>query len=432
MPYFAEVSAIGQNYRRGDTLRRILSSILIFIFIIFTVGCSKNTPQTSNTDKSNFDTVLKNAKGTTVNFYGWGGDERTNKWIDTKLAKYVKDNYDITLKRVPMDIDQILNKMLGEKQAGSKKGSIDLVWINGENFYTAKKNDLLYGPFVDNLPNYKKYINTSSNEVKYDFGYEIKGYESPYGKAQFVLINDSAATPETPKNTKELMEFAKKYKGKVTYPAPPDFTGSAFVRNVIYDIVGYDKMMSLGNDKEKIREAVKPAMDYLKELKPYLWKEGKTYPANIAQLDSMFADNQSVMTMSYNPNAVGGMIEAGKFKATSRSFVFDKGTIGNTHFVAIPANASNKDGALAVINAILSPEMQASKYDPANWGDLPVIDYEKLDKSEKDLFDKVPLGKGVIPQSELLKKRLPEMPADTIPVIEEIWQTEVLGSAPKK
>lgn len=57
-----------------------------------------------------------------------------------------------------MDIDQILNKILGEKQAGKDKGSIDMIWINGENFFTAKENKLLYGPFVDYLPNYKQYI----------------------------------------------------------------------------------------------------------------------------------------------------------------------------------------------------------------------------------------------------------------------------------
>ena len=411
---------------------RVLAIIFLFTIIVFTVGCSKNTAHNSTSQKNDFDSVLKNAKGTTVNFYGWGGDEKINKWLNTDLKKYVKNKYDITLNNVPMDIDQILNKMLGEKQAGNKKGSIDLVWINGENFYTAKKNNLLYGPFVDYLPNYKKYIDTNSYDVKYDFGYEINGYEAPYGKAQFVLINDLAVTPEIPQNAKELMAFAKKYKGEVTYPAPPDFTGSAFVRSVIYDIVGYDKLSKMGSDKEKIKETIQPAMDYLKELSPYLWKEGKTYPATSAQVDNMFEDKELVMTMSYDPNSVGAMIETGTFKATSRSFIFNKGSLGNTNFVAIPSNASNKDGALVVINAILSPEMQSSKYNPTNWGSLPVIDYGKLDKNEKEIFDKIPLGEGVIPQTELIKKRLPELPATIVPIIEEIWQSEVLGSSVKR
>lgn len=400
----------------------IMTIAIMFIF----VGCSKeNKKEEANETRGDFKEISENAKGTTVNFYGWGGDEHTNRWIDTVLSKYVKENYDITLKRVPMDIDQILNKMIGEKQAGNKEGAVDLVWINGENFYTAMESKLLYGPITQYIPNYEKYLDGTSDEAKYDFGYEIKGHEVPYGKAQFVLINDSNITKETPKNTAELLEFVKKYKGKVTYAAPPDFTGSAFVRNIIYETVGYDKVKDLSGDKEEVRKAIKPAMDYLNELKPYLWNEGKTYPASTSQVENMFADGELVMTMSYNPNSVATMIESGRFTDTSRSFIFDKGTIGNTHFVAIPENASNIDGALAVINAIISPEMQSSKYDPKNWGDLPVVDFDKLNTEEKNLFNSVNAGKGVIPSDELLEKRVPEVPAKLVPVIEAIWQEEV-------
>lgn len=410
-----------------------ISLVLLFLLLVFSVvGCSKtpnlenNPSNPANPQNYSFADSLAKAKGTTVNFYGWGGDERINQWIDTQLSPRLKEQDNITLKRVPMDIDQILNKLLGEKQAGKKDGSIDLVWINGENFYTATKNNLLFGPFSQNLPNFTKYLDSTSKEVQYDFGYEIKGYESPYGKAELVLINDSALTPETPKNARELLAYVKEYPGKVTYPAPPDFTGSAFVRNIIYDVVGYDKIANLGDDKTKLKAVVQPAMDYLKELKPYLWKEGKTYPASIAQVDNMFADGELIMDMSYNPNSVAGMITTGRFKNTARSFIFDKGMIGNTHYLAIPANASNVDGALVAINAILSPEIQASKYNPENWGDLPVLDNSKLSPAEKDLFNRVPLGKGVVPQEQLLAKRLPEMPADLIPEIEAIWQSEVL------
>src|SRR3712207_8843928 len=100
------------------------------------------------------------------------------------------------------------------------------------------------------------------------------------------------------------------YPGKITYPAPPDFTGSAFVRNIVYEKVGYDKLKDLDpNDKEAIRTAMKPALDYLKELKPYLWKEGKTYPAESTQLDNMFADGSVYFDVSYNTNFASNMID---------------------------------------------------------------------------------------------------------------------------
>ncbi|SEF59015.1 putative spermidine/putrescine transport system substrate-binding protein [Caloramator fervidus] len=403
---------------------RILG-FLIILSMVFNIGCSKKVEE--DISNKTWDEILKLANGTKVTFYGWGGDENINRWLDNVVAKELKEKYNITLERVPMLPDEYLPKLLNEKQAGTK-GTIDIVWINGENFYNAKKQGLLYGPFTDKLPNFNKYINKNSPDVKYDFGYPIEGYEAPYGKAQMVFIGDTAKLDYLPRNHLELLELAKKYKGKITYPDVSDFTGSAFVRNIIYDIVGYEKFINLEPDKEKVRKTIQPALDYLLELKPYLWREGKTYPSTLAQLDNMFADGEVYITMNYTPFHVVTKIKEGSFPKTAKSFIFDKGTIGNTHFLAIPFNAPNKAGALVVINHILSPQIQASKYNPEVWGDLPVIEPDLLNDKEKELFKNVDLGEGVIPQDMLLKHRVPEMRADLIPIIESLWREVVLGN----
>ncbi|OPJ57274.1 ABC transporter substrate-binding protein [Alkalithermobacter paradoxus] len=403
-------------------MKRFIAMLLIVLLAISFIGCSKSEQNVSeNLEQKDWESILESSKGSTVNFYGWGGSDRINTWIDTYLAPRLKEEYDITLNRVPMNIDDILNKLLGEKQLDVKDGTIDVVWINGENFYTAKTNDLLYGPFTHKLPNFSKYVDADSVEVKYDFGFEVEGYEAPYGKAQFVMIYDKDRVQTVPRNHQELLELVKANPGKFTYPAPPDFTGSAFVRNIIYDIVGYEQFINMEADKEKIRKEIEPAIEFLKELKPYLWREGKTYPATIAQLDNMYSDKEIFMTMSYNPNSVSAGIISGQFPETTDSFVFDKGTIGNTHFLAIPFNSTNKEGALAVINFILTPEVQASKYNPENWGDLSVLDNSKLSQEEKSIFEAIKVGKGVVSLDELLSHRLPEMPANLVPIIEEIW-----------
>ncbi|GAA0719279.1 ABC transporter substrate-binding protein [Clostridium malenominatum] len=408
-------------------MKKLLSKVLIFLLSFTLMACSSQKPAVDNkkAGEKSWDDVVAASKGTTVTFYGWGGSEKTNKWIDDVLAKDVKEKYNITLKRVPMNIDEILNKLLGEKQLNSDKGTIDVVWINGENFYTAKNAGLLHGAFLDKLPNGDKYLDKESPEIKYDFGFPVEGYEAPYGKAQFVMIYDKDKVAKAPKNYKELLEFAKANPGKFTYPAPPDFTASAFVRNVIYDIVGYEKFLTMKADEEVVRKEIQPAIDYLKELKPYLWKEGKTYPATIAQLDNMYSDNEVYMTMAYNPFSVSGRINDGIFPKNTSSFVFDKGTIGNTHFLSIPFNSTNKDGAMAVINEVLSFEMQLSKSEPKNWGDMPVLDVKKLSDEQKKQLNSVDFGKGVLTQEELLTHRVPEMPANLVPIIEKIWQENI-------
>ncbi len=424
--------------------KKVVVYLMAAVMALGFAGCGNNV-QKENTDEGKnssegqslkeeggadvedmtFDELKEAAKGSTVTFYGWGGDEVLNQWLDEVFAPAMKEEYDITMERVPMDIDQVLSQLSGEIQAGENDGSIDMIWINGENFRSAKENNMLYGPFVEKLPNFEKYIDTEAEDVTLDFAYPIEGYEAPYGKAQMVMIADTAVTPELPKNTEELMEFVKNNKGKVTYPALPDFTGSVFVRNVIYDICGYEQFLDMEAEKETVKEAIEPALAYLRQLNPYLWNEGKTFPDSSTTVDNMFADGELVMNMTYDAFGTSIKIEDGTYTETTQSFQFDKGTIGNTNFMAIAANSGNKAGAMVAINEMMSPEIQADRYDTMKV--LPVVDYEKLSDEQKEAFDKVDLGKGNIPQDELLSKRLPEMPAELVPVIEEIWLEEVVG-----
>ena len=408
-------------------MRKLLALLLAFTLLFSLTGCGQEQSGTQKLDLSSaeWDEIVEAARGTTVTFYGWGGDENRNNWLNTTVADYVKEHYDIALEVVGMDINDILSKLSGEKQAGSETGSIDMIWINGENFYSAKDNGLLYGPFTGQLPNMEAYIDLQDPETLNDFCMPIEGYEAPYAKAQMVFFNDSAVTPEAPASAEELLEFCKKYPGKVTYPAPPDFTGSAFVRNIIYEVCGWEQFQDMEADYDTVKAAIEPALDYLRELNPYLWNEGKTFPESSTTVDAMFADGELVMNMSYGPFSVATGIAEGTYTDTTRTFVFDNGTIGNTNYMAIAFNSPNKAGAMVVINAILSAELQLTQYEQLR--ELPVVSADKLSAEEQAAFDAVDLGKGVLSQAELLEHRLPEMPADLVPVIEEIWLNEVVG-----
>ena len=408
-------------------MRKLLALLLAFTLLFSFNGCGQKQSGTQELDLSSaeWDEIVEAARGTTVTFYGWGGDENRNNWLNTTVADYVKEHYDIALEVVGMDINDILSKLSGEKQAGSETGSIDMIWINGENFYSAKDNGLLYGPFTGQLPNMEAYIDLEDPETLNDFCMPIEGYEAPYAKAQMVFFNDSAVTPEAPASAEELLEFCKKYPGKVTYPALPDFTGSAFVRNIIYELCGWEQFQNMEADYDTIKAAIEPALDYLRELNPYLWNEGKTFPESSTTVDAMFADGELVMNMSYGPFSVATGIAEGTYTDTTRTFVFDNGTIGNTNYMAIAFNSPNKAGAMVVINAILSAELQLTQYEQLR--ELPVVSADKLSAEEQAAFDAVDLGKGVLSQTELLEHRLPEMPASLVPVIEEIWLNEVVG-----
>lgn len=408
-------------------MKKLAALLLALLMALSLTACSGKDEQTKKLDLSaaSWDQIVDAAKGTTVTFYGWGGDEDRNNWLASVGAPYMKEHYGITLEVVGMNIDEILAKLAGEKEAGAAAGSIDMIWINGENFYSAKENGLLYGAFLDKLPNTEAYIDTQDPETLNDFCMPIEGFEAPYGKAQLVLFNDSAVTPEAPSSAQELLSYCRQYPGKVTYPALPDFTGSAFVRNIIYELCGWEQFQTMEADYETVKEAIAPALDYLRSLNPYLWNEGRTFPDSSTTVDAMFTDGELVLGMSYSPYGVAVGIENGVYTPTTRTFLFENGTIGNTNYMSIAFNAPNPAGALVVINAMISAGLQLSQYEKLR--NLPVVSPEKLSGEEKAAFDAVDMGEGVLTQEELLTHRLPEMPAKLVPVIEEIWLSEVVG-----
>ena len=405
-------------------MKKTIALLLCFVMVLPLLACGQKQEEL-DLQNASWEEILEEARGTTVTFYGWGGDENRNNWLNTTVAPYVKEHYDITLEVVGMNIDDILAKLSGEKQAGSAKGSIDMIWINGENFYSAKENGLLYGPFTGKLPNMEGYIDLTDPETLNDFCMPIEGYEAPYAKAQLVLYADTSVTPDLPASAEELLAFCQANPGKVTYPALPDFTGSAFVRNIIYEVCGWEQFQNMEADYDTVKAAIEPALEYLRQLNPYLWNEGKTFPDSSTTVDAMFADGELVLNMSYSPFSVATGIAQGLYTGTTQTFVFENGTIGNTNYMAIAYNSPNKAGAMVVINAILSGEIQLTQY--AQLRELPVVTYDKLSDQEKAAFDAVDLGKGIVSQAELLSHRLPEMPAKLVPIIEQIWLNEVVG-----
>ena len=112
---------------------------------------------TSRANALTWSQVLERARGQTVDWYMYCGFASANAYVNGYVAPRVRELYGIKLRQVPIkDIAEVVSKILVEKQAGKiDGGEVDLMWINGENFRTCKKYDLLYGPFADRLPNQK-------------------------------------------------------------------------------------------------------------------------------------------------------------------------------------------------------------------------------------------------------------------------------------
>lgn len=353
-------------------------------------------------DPSDFAAVQAQADGQVVQWWLYGGDDRINAYVDDHVVPAAAEQ-GVTLERVPIaDTADAVQRAVSEARAGTTDGAVDLVWINGENFAAGKEAGLWLQDWAEDLP-HADLVDPAT--VATDFGVPVDGQESPWSRALLVYAHDSARVPDPPTTLDDLLAFARANPGRITYPAPPDFTGSAFVRQVV-DVLGEDE-----------------GIDWLAELEPLLWREGRTHPASEAELNQLFADGEVDLAMSYDPGFVQAEVARGAFPDTTRPFVFDHGTLNNVSYVTIPATAANRAGALVVANLLLDPELQATKADPDVLGVPTVLDLDRLDPDQRTAFDDATGSQFLVDDyGDLLE----ELPVDRVEALEARWRAEVL------
>ncbi|BBM89847.1 hypothetical protein COTS27_01560 [Spirochaetota bacterium] len=409
---------------------RVKIPVKLLIKAVVTLSCiaiiTISTPLLGQREVPLYDweEVENAAKGKTIYFYAWGGSEVINdyiKWAGTR----VKDLYGITLKHVKIkDISQTVNKILAEKKAGNTaEGNVDLVWINGENFKNMKDNKLLYGPFTNALPNDKYLAKKQNITMTIDFSEPVEGMEAPWGMAKFVFIADSARVKKFPENILDLLAYAKKNPGQFTYPRPPNFHGTTFLKQALIEILsgsGQEVLRKPVASKQQFLAVTRPLWGYLDQLHPVLWKAGKTFPQNLDFQHQLLDEGEISITFSFNPNTAENRVLNNEFPKTVRTYVHFSGTIGNTHFLGIPFNAKNKEAALITINYLLSAEAQARKSNPKIWGDPTVLNIDILADEDQKHFSEIKRSKAVLSDADLGKTLL-ETHASWTDAIEKEW-----------
>ena len=381
------------------------------------------TVQPSGSAPADFAATLAAAKGQTVNWYMYGGDDTLNTFVNgfvkTKLAAL-----GVTLNQVKItDTVTAVNKVLADKQAGSPS-SVDAIWINGENFATGKQADLWECGYAEGLPNAKN-VDFTKPAVANDFGLPVQGCESVWQQANSALVYDSKKlTAADVKSVASLFAWAKAHPGHFTYPAPPDFTGSMAVRTFFYDTNGGPTSFAGAFDKAKYPPAATLLWKRLNDLAPSLYKKGKTYPAGQTDLEKLYANGEISAFLTYGPGAVSDAVKKGTYPASTRESVFDIGNISNYSFLSIPKSSPHKAAAEVLANVLLDPESQLQLYRAE--GVFPGIDVAKTDPTIQAAFAAVSKSPSVLPLADLVKHAQPELASTYVTTIEKDWKTNVL------
>jgi putative thiamine transport system substrate-binding protein len=370
-----------------------------------------------------WDEIVARAAGQEVYFNAWGGDAKINDYI-AWTGEQVQARYAITLHHVKVaDTAEVVTRVLAEKTAGVLSGgSVDLVWINGENFATMKANGLLFGPFTELTPNYALVDTARLPTTLADFTVPVDGMEAPWGMAQLVLIYDSARLADPPRSPAALLDWLREHPGRFTYPQPPDFIGTSFLKQMLYGLGADRDALGRAVPDDAAAAAITAALwTWLEQLTPLLWLGGGSYPANYPELRQLLNDGEIDIAMAFNPGEASAAITQGLLPETVRTYVFNGGSLANTHFVAIPFNASAPEAAMVVADFLMSAEAQARKQDPGVWGDPTVLAVDRLSEPDRALFDALPLGIATLAPAEL-GPTLPEPHPSWAGWLEAEWQ----------
>jgi len=400
--------------------RYVFFSLLVPSVLALVLGLA--TGRAEAAESRPWETITAAAEGQRVHFNAWGGDARINAYIDW-VGERVEALYGIDLVHVKLsDTGDAVSRVLAEKTAGRDDGgSIDLIWINGENFAAMKRNALLHGPWVFGAPNFAHVDTVGKPTTLVDFSVPTDGLEAPWGMAQFNVMVDTAYVDAPPRSAAALLDWARANPGRFTYPQPPDFLGTTFLKQMLLMTTEDRAALARPLDAAVAPAVSAPLWSYLDALHPHLWRGGRSYPSDDAAQRRLLADGEVSFALAFNPARASAGIAAGELPETVRTFVFDGGTIGNTHFVAVPFNAGAKEGAMVVADFLMSLEAQIRKQDPRVWGDFTVLDVASLAEAERAAFAALPLGVATLSPEEL-GPVLPEPHPSWVGWLEAEWE----------
>jgi putative thiamine transport system substrate-binding protein len=335
--------------------------------------------------------IERAARGQTVYFNAWAGDTAINDYI-AWTGREVERRYAVKLVHVKLaETAAAVNRIIAEKAgARDSNGSVDLLWINGENFALLMQRGLLHGGWTE-LPN-ARLLDTQNPTISTDFTLPTQGFELAWGGARFALMYEAGAVAApVPRDPAALLHWIRAHPGRFTYPQPPDFLGAGFLEQML---------LLLSTDRERLQRPVgadfatvtQPLWDWLDAARPTLWRAGRIYPRSGPEQRRLLADGELDWAPTFNPSEANRAIRTEELPATIRAVHFRGGTLSNSHFLAIPFNARAKEAAMVVANFLLSPEAQARKADEAIWGDPTVLAMDGLSAADRLRFSEPRVG----------------------------------------
>ena len=255
--------------------------------------------------------------------------------------------------------------------------------------------------------------------------------EAPWGQASLTFYYDSLAIDGTANNTlpttlDQLLSWSAQNPGRFSYPKPPDFLGMSFLKYALVMLhqQSDDTLKAQLNQPataQNTAQVLNPLWDFLNKLHPTLWRGGKHFMQSGAQMRRLVGDTELSIAFTFSAPEVPAAVKRYDLPKSIRSYAMQDGSLSNTHFVAIPYNASHQQSAQLVANFLLSPEAQAQKQKAPIWGDKSVLIQSTLTPQQQALFKTTQPHPSALPLNSI-KRTLSEPHPSWVNAIMEGWQ----------
>lgn len=410
------------------------SAYAMALSVCIGISASTASPTTSNLNQnlSSWQQIEAQGKNQDVYFYAWGGDPQINAYLQW-AAEEVDDKYDINLVHVKLsNTSEAVSRVLAEKSANNNdEGSVDLIWINGANFATMSENSLLLKQWANKLPNFALTDPENNPAVNFDFGVPTDGMEAPWGQASLTFYYDSLSTDKPPTTLNELVNWTVQNPGRFSYPKPPDFLGMSFLKYAL--VMLHEKQdaktgenikaqLNLPATEQNTDIILAPLWTFLDDFHPTLWRKGEQFVQTGAHMRRLVDDTELSLAFSFSAPEIPAAVQRYDLPQSIRSYAMSDGSLSNTHFVAIPYNASHPQAAQLVANFLMSPEAQAKKQTSSVWGDKTVLVQSTLDPEQQALFKTNKSHPSALPV-DAIKRTVNEPHPSWVDAIMQGWQT---------
>ncbi len=304
-------------------MEKFMNKIVSTLGIMATVAYSATIYADEATSTNNWNQIEQQAEGQTVYFHAWGGSQEINRYLQW-AGKKLQSEYGVTLKHVKVtDIAETTTRLLAEKAAGKNtEGSVDIVWINGENFRSMKESALLFGPFTQTLPNWQ-YVDKSL-PIDVDFSEPTEGLEAPWGVGQLVFIHDQETLHNPPQSFSEMLSYAQAFPNRLSYPRPPEFHGTSFIKSLLIELTNNNPALAQPVSEDNFQDVTAPLWAYLDKFHKVAWRGGKQFPAGTSESIQLLDDGQLDLAITFNPNSVYSAQASGRLAETTKAYASRK------------------------------------------------------------------------------------------------------------